>query len=181
VLLAGLSTGHEIGLAVVGAVFIAYAIVCSFVAPRRWPDFPGEHGLSVFLIASLALFAAMITAVAIFGREPAEASAAGATEGKPPPAAPKTIDVTEVEFAIRLPQLSKLPDGKYTFVVKNGGKIPHDLVITGGQASGQTKTPLLQPGQSAKLVVSLAQGNYTLFCSVPGHKQAGMVAKISVG
>jgi plastocyanin len=179
VLLAALSTGHEIGLAVVGGIFIAFALVCSFVAPRRWPDFPGEHGLSVFLIASIALFAAMIAAVAIFGREPAEAS--GAKEGAPAPAASKPIDVTEVEFAIKLPPISKLAAGKVTFDVKNAGKIPHDLVISGGQASGQTKTPLIQPGQSATITATLAAGSYTLFCSVPGHKAAGMVAKLSVG
>jgi uncharacterized cupredoxin-like copper-binding protein len=176
--LAALSTGHEIGLAVVGGVFIAFALAASFLAPRRWPDFPGQHGLSVFLIACVALFAAMIASVTFFGREKAE-GASGAEQGAP--AATRTIDVTEVEFAIRLPPTRELTQGKVTFVVKNAGKIPHDLVIAGGKATGPTKTPLIQPGATARLSVSLAQGNYTLYCSVPGHRQAGMVAKLSVG
>jgi len=71
-MLAGLSTGHMVGLAVVAAIFIAFALAASFLAPRRWPDFPGEHGLSVFMIACLVLFAAMLTAVAVFGVEEPE-------------------------------------------------------------------------------------------------------------
>ena len=43
-----------------------------------------------------------------------------------------------------------------------------------------TKTPLISPGQSAKLTVTLAAGTYTLYCTVPGHRAAGMVAKLVV-
>ena len=75
--LAGLSTGHKIGLAVVAIVFIAFALSASFLAPRRWPDFPGEHGLSVFILASLVIFAAMIAAVLVFGREKKEEKKSG--------------------------------------------------------------------------------------------------------
>ena len=78
-LLAGLSTGHLIGLALVGGAFIAFALVASFVASRRWPDFPGEKGLPVFIIASVAFFIAMLTAVWVFGveqKEPAKGAAA---------------------------------------------------------------------------------------------------------
>ena len=71
-MLAGLSTGHMVGLAVVAAIFIAFALAASFLAPRRWPDFPGQNGLSVFMIVCLVLFAAMLTAVAVFGVEEPE-------------------------------------------------------------------------------------------------------------
>jgi multisubunit Na+/H+ antiporter MnhB subunit len=70
--LAGLSTGHMVGLAVVAAVFISFALASSFLAPRRWPDFPGRQGLSVFVIACFVLFAAMLTAVEVFGVEKSE-------------------------------------------------------------------------------------------------------------
>jgi hypothetical protein len=64
---AELSTGHEIGLIVVAAVFIAFALVSSFVLPRYKPDFPGPNGLSVFAIASVVMFALMIAAINFFG------------------------------------------------------------------------------------------------------------------
>jgi hypothetical protein len=64
---AELSTGHEIGLIVVAAVFIAFALASSFVLPRYKPDFPGPNGLSVFAIASVVMFALMIAAINFFG------------------------------------------------------------------------------------------------------------------
>jgi hypothetical protein len=68
VLLGGeLPVGHEIGLIVVAVIFIAFALVSSFVAPRLKPDYPGPAGMGVFIIASIALFALMIAAVNFFG------------------------------------------------------------------------------------------------------------------
>lgn len=64
---AELSTGHEVGLIVVAAIFIAFALAASFLVPRYKPDFPGPAGLSVFAIASLVLFGLMIAAVNFFG------------------------------------------------------------------------------------------------------------------
>jgi predicted lipoprotein with Yx(FWY)xxD motif len=69
VLVAALSTGHKAGLVVVAVLFILFALVSSLVVPRRRPDFPGPAGLSVFVIASLTVFAATIAAIAIFGAE----------------------------------------------------------------------------------------------------------------
>jgi hypothetical protein len=62
-----LSTGHEIGLIVVAAVFIAFALASSFLVPRYKPDFPGPSGLSVFAIASVVLFGLMVAAINFFG------------------------------------------------------------------------------------------------------------------
>src|SRR5690349_13545514 len=72
---AGLSTGHKVGLAVVGGLFIGFALVSSFVIPRRNPDFPGR---SVGWYSALAVLflVAMIGAVLVFGKEKPEAEAA---------------------------------------------------------------------------------------------------------
>jgi plastocyanin len=180
VLLLALSTGNKIGLGVVGVVFIVFALTASFVAPRRWPEFPGRHGLSVFIIASFVLFAAMLTAVSVFGVESeAQGAQAGAAQGGP--SAPRTIDVKESEFRIALPSLATVPSGRYTFVVSNAGQVPHDLVVSGPNVAGPTHTPLIQPGQTQRLTVELATGNYTLYCSIDGHRKLGMVARLAVG
>ena len=68
-LVATLSTGHKIGLVIVAGSFILFALTSSFVAPRYKKDFPGKSGLSVFVIACIVLFAMMLTAVEIFGKE----------------------------------------------------------------------------------------------------------------
>jgi plastocyanin len=177
VLLAALSTGNKIGLAVVGGIFIVFALTSSFVAPRRRADFPGRNGLSVFVLASFVLFAAMVTAVIVFGVE-SEAKGAHAPAAAAP--AGHAISVSETEFKVALPA-QKVAPGKVTFTVRNAGKIQHDLVVSGPGVTGAAKTPLLNPGQTAKLTVTLTAGSYTLYCSVPGHRAAGMAAKLTVG
>jgi uncharacterized cupredoxin-like copper-binding protein len=168
VLLAGLSTGHKVGLGVVAIVFIAFALASSFLAPRRRADFPGKNGLSVFVIACFVLFAAMISAVEIFG---VESEAKGAEHAA---VTGHVVQVQEKEFKITLAAKS-VPAGAVTFVVKNVGKIQHDLAIQGGK-----KTPLISGGKSAKLTATLKKGTVTLYCSVPGHRQLGMVTKLTV-
>jgi uncharacterized cupredoxin-like copper-binding protein len=176
--LAGIATGNKIGLAAVTATFILFALLASFVAPRRWPDFPGRQGLSVFVIVSFVLFAAQLTAIAVLAVESEPEAHAAGNEGT---TAGKTIDVQESEFKIALPAEKGLGKGEYTFVVHNAGQIQHDLVVEGPKLTGAHKTPLIAPGGQAKLTVALAAGSYTLYCSVDSHRQAGMVTKLVVG
>ena len=71
-LLAGLATSHIIGMSLIAGAFIAFALVCSFVIPRRNPDFPGEKGIGVFAIVCVALFVAQLASVIILGVEKEE-------------------------------------------------------------------------------------------------------------
>jgi plastocyanin len=169
VLLAGLSTGHKIGLAVVALVFIGFALTSSFVAPRRRPDFPGKNGLSVFVIACFFLFAAMLSAVILFGVESESGKTAEAATSSG-----ATVQVQEKEYKITV-ATQKVHPGVVTLVVKNVGKIPHNLSVQSGK-----HTASIGPGKTAKLTVTLKKGSYTLYCSVPGHRQLGMVTKLSV-
>jgi len=66
-LAAELTRGHEVALIVVAAVFIAFALTVSFIAPKRKPDFPGPNGLSVFVIGSILMFLLMVLAINFFG------------------------------------------------------------------------------------------------------------------
>lgn len=179
-LLAGLSTGHMIGMGIVAVLFVGFALVCSFVIPRRMPDFPGSKGIGVFAIACIALFAAQLASVLFFGVEKSEAKGAEPAGGAKGGAA-HAISVTESEFKIALPPQKTLAPGSYTLTVKNSGKIPHDLAITGPKLSGTPTTPMIAPGATSKMTVSLETGMYQLYCTVPGHRKLGMAATISVG
>jgi mono/diheme cytochrome c family protein len=68
-----LSTGHEIGLATTGGLFIAFALLSSFFFPRFMPDFPTKKGLRWYLPLSVLFFIAMLSAVLVFGKEKSEA------------------------------------------------------------------------------------------------------------
>ena len=74
---------------------------------------------------------------------------------------------------------SPLTGGEYTFHVVNRGKQPHNLTIDGPDVDN-VATKDLAPGQSADLKVGLTTGTYDLYCSIPGHKQAGMDQKVTV-
>jgi len=67
VLASELSTGNEIALIVVAAVFIAFALASSFLVPRYKPDFPGPAGLSVFVSVSVVMFGLIVATVNFFG------------------------------------------------------------------------------------------------------------------
>jgi uncharacterized cupredoxin-like copper-binding protein len=199
VLLLALSTGHKVGLGLAVAVFAGFSLIVSMLVPRWRPQFPGR-GLPVFLAATALLFVGMVAAVEIFGRESGEAEAGAeattettatstttATTGTTATTATTsttatttqstTVDVAETEFKIQLPKTT-LPAGSYTFDVENDGKIEHDLVVKGGGVND--KTPLIAAGESGLLKVDLKPGTYDLYCSVPGHKQAGMDLKLTV-
>jgi mono/diheme cytochrome c family protein len=70
---AALSTGHEIGLAAVGAAFIVFALISSFGVPRVNPNFPGRH-MGLYVTVCVLFFVAMLAAVLVFGKERSEAS-----------------------------------------------------------------------------------------------------------
>ena len=72
---AALSSGNKLGLALVGGAFIVWALLASFVLPHFWPDFPGK-GMPWFIALSVVFFVAMISAVLVFGKEKPEAKAA---------------------------------------------------------------------------------------------------------
>lgn len=73
---AALSTGNKIGLAVVGGAFILFSLVSALVLPARYPNFPGRH-VGWYVAAGILFFVAMISAVLVFGVEKKEAEPAG--------------------------------------------------------------------------------------------------------
>jgi uncharacterized cupredoxin-like copper-binding protein len=179
--LAALSTGHKVGMLIVAGVFIVFALASSFLFPRYWPQFPGPRGRNAYIVVCLALFVSMILAVEFFaveeeeaeGAEPAAAETTAAETGS----AARTITVAETEFKIELPSAS-LDAGAYVFELENKGKVGHDLEIEGGAV--EEKTPVIGPGETAKLEVNLEPGDYELYCTVPGHRDAGMETELSV-
>jgi len=83
------------------------------------------------------------------------------------------VTVTASEFKFKFSKLT-VSHGAVTFTVVNKGKIPHDFKIAG------KKTPMLKPGKSAKLSVTLKAGSFKYLCTVPGHAALGMKGTLKV-
>ena len=187
-LLLALSTAQKIGLGLAVLGFAGFSLIVSILVPRRYPEFPGR-GLRVFLVTCVLLFVGMLSAVIFVARETSEAEAKGtettthATSAQATTTTATTtksetsVPVSETEFKIALPKTT-VAAGSYSFAVKNDGHIPHDFVVQGN--SVDERTPTIQPGKSATVNVDLKPGTYDVYCSIPGHKQAGMDVKLTV-
>lgn len=68
--------------------------------------------------------------------------------------------------------------GKVTLRSLNKSSTPHDIAITGGGANATG--PVVQNGGVSTVSVSLKPGTYTFYCSVPGHREAGMQGTLTV-
>ena len=74
--------------------------------------------------------------------------------------------------------------GKVTIDFTNTSPLPHDIVLIDAATYSPTakvlgKTPIFQGG-SKSFTVTLTSGKYTYYCSVPGHRQAGMQGTLTV-
>jgi plastocyanin len=68
--------------------------------------------------------------------------------------------------------------GKVTVQFTNKSSIAHNFTIQGsGGVVGSTPT---FAGGTKSFTVNLKPGTYTFYCSVPGHRQAGMQGTITV-
>ena len=106
---------------------------------------------------------------------PPSSAPGGSTSAPPAPAGTGQVAVTGKEFSFTLSTNSEPKPGEVTFVFKNVGHVLHDFSIDGKQ------TPLVQPGQTAKLVVTFTKpGKYPYLCTVPGHAAAGMKGTFTV-
>lgn len=63
--------------------------------------------------------------------------------------------------------------------IHNAGKVGHDFKLRrDGQEVGGT--PILNPGMTLSLEVRYPPGRYEMYCSVPGHEEAGMQGTFTV-
>jgi uncharacterized cupredoxin-like copper-binding protein len=183
---------------VLGSILVAWGLGLAIFGLLR-PDFPpsGQAGRALVgatvVIVAGTLVALLATTEKEHPREeaaaeaaeqkekPGETAPAGQTtpESAPPAGGGQTVKVSEKEFSIALAGGDKLEPGNYTFAVDNTGKIQHDLAIRGNGIE-ETKTPLIDAGQSKDLSVDLKPGKYTFYCTVPGHEQSGMKVAVTV-
>jgi plastocyanin len=69
--------------------------------------------------------------------------------------------------------------GKVTIAFTNKAPLPHNVVLVDSSNRILGQTPTFQ-GESKSFTVTLAPGAYTYYCSVPGHRQAGMQGTLTV-
>ena len=118
-------------------------------------------------------------------KAPAKKESPKATTGTPaPPSSPAAAATTLKLAANPAGQLAyttkslSAKAGKLTIDFSNASPVEHDVAIAqGNTVAGQT--PVFTGG-SKTLTVTLKPGTYTFYCTVPGHRAAGMEGTLTV-
>ena len=125
-----------------------------------------------FVFGIFAMVVAVF-AVGMAARAVSESGGGGGGGAAGGGSAPATLDVTLADFSLD-PDVAEIAVGG-TITLDNAGAVAHDLVIEGA------KSELVDPGATGELVVEgVAPGEYTMYCSVPGHREAGMEGTVTV-
>jgi mono/diheme cytochrome c family protein len=65
--------------------------------------------------------------------------------------------------------------GKITIKMQNKSTVQHDIVI-----DGKGRGPVVSNGGTSQFSATFGKGSYTYYCSVDGHRQAGMHGQLTV-
>jgi alcohol dehydrogenase (cytochrome c) len=91
-------------------------------------------------------------------------------------AAATTVALSAIDLAFQPKDFTIPANTDVTIEMTNNGAAIHDFF----QPDTKADTGQVQPGQKGTAVVNLPPGTYQYWCSIPGHKDAGMVGTITV-
>jgi plastocyanin len=164
---------------IAGGLLAAWALLLSAFGITH-PEFPGSEGRGrfVMLTSALLVVAAMTAGALTAGEE------AGTAEGEaaPAPRSPAAAAIDLSADASGAPAFDKkdvvVRAGRVAMRFTNPSPVPHNVTIAkGAKVVGQTKTI---EDATATADAALTTGEYVFYCSVDGHRQAGMQGKLTV-
>ena len=184
----------------IGIALVVLAVAVSALGLRN-DKFPGSRGALAGAIALFAIVVGATMTTAVINakdeqetRENEEADVGSAEEEKANEAqqagevgAPQNADAqaalelsapADGTLAFDPPSL-EASAGKVEIDFTNPASIEHDVNI---EANGKdvAGSDLVADGESATVSAKLQSGEYTYYCSVPGHREAGMEGTLSV-
>jgi nitrite reductase (NO-forming) len=145
--------------------------------PKKWFERYQSHlligGLSV-IVTAIALSPLVLGSMSRSNVNPVSAPAQ--TVAATPSNLTTNVAVTASEFKFS-PSSIQVPLGqKVTFTLNNTGVVEHDITI-----QGTGFTLLANPGQTTTGDFTFDKpGAFSFFCSIPGHKDAGMKGTLTV-
>jgi plastocyanin len=125
------------------------------------------------LALCLALAALILALSACGGGDDEEPSGNGGGEGATlelvaGPGSELKFDKTSLEAAA----------GEVTITMVNEGDLPHNVAIK--DSGVDEKGEIVQNGGTSTVTATLEPGEYTFYCSVPGHEAGGMTGTLTV-
>ena len=86
------------------------------------------------------------------------------------------IQASASELAF-VPNTLSAPAGRVTIRMTNPSQLQHSIALA---VSGVQPGPVVGNGGVSEVVATLTPGTYTFYCTVPGHRQAGMTGTLTV-
>lgn len=88
------------------------------------------------------------------------------------------LEADPTQIAYDTTELSSKP-GKVTIDLNNPSSLEHDVAIESESGEEVAASETVAKGKTS-VTAELAPGTYTFFCTVPGHREAGMEGKLVV-
>jgi len=140
------------------------------------------------LVVVLALLALAPVALAACGGDDDDGDEAPPAEQTEEPAGDggdggggETVQVSaDPDGALAFQQSSlEAAAGEVTFEFENPAPVPHDFVVEDADGNEVGGTDVITD-DTASATLDLEAGDYTFFCSVPGHREGGMEGPLAV-
>lgn len=176
---------NKVPFYIAGGILVMWALIVSVGIGMRNPSFPGtsQAQRAVIAISAVLVLAAVSTAVLTSGGSTEKATAAPVAQAGPAAAsgsgASSLKEEADPEGQLRFTARNLAAKaGTVTISFGNASPLMHNMTIASG-AAVLGATPTFQGGAKT-LTLKLAPGIYTFYCSVPGHRAAGMEGKLDV-
>lgn len=130
-------------------------------------------------VLAIPAIGAMALGVAVFSRNSSAQDATGTPVASPeasPAAGGTSLAVATKDIYFDPKTLEGTANVDVTITVTNMGAATHDFTID----ALKVQTPMLAPGETAEVKINAPAGDYEYYCSVPGHKEAGMVGMLTL-
>ena len=70
------------------------------------------------------------------------------------------------------------PAGEVTITMENPADVPHNVALEGDGVDEEGE--IVEKGGTSTVSATVEAGEYTFYCSVPGHRQGGMEGTLTV-
>ena len=107
-------------------------------------------------------------------------SACGGSPTPTPPPAIKTFAVEATDFAFAPNSFTAKVGDEVTFNVTNKGALEHNFVVFDPSGNEIGRITIAVGATATVKVKPAAAGAYAIDCDIPGHKESGMLATLTV-
>jgi plastocyanin len=173
---------------VIGIVLVLAAVVISFFGIRHSDSFPSSRGV---LLGVIALFVVVVGTTMAFAivksvdEQDKRNKELAKEEGTTETTATGTVEAIDVSSPadgslVFTPNGLQAKPGNVAITYDNPSPVPHSIAVAtaNGNVLGQ-----VQPFSGSKQTVTLNNlqpGKYVFYCTVPGHREAGMQGDLTV-